>query len=90
MTILNSLRIHMGLPDFILLRRIEKLLATDNQWLIKTPENAPAFRTLGRYSRWRKSDDRFGYQAEILETHLNLLEFAKRTGLFNQAKEKAG
>lgn len=78
----------MGVPDFVLLRRIEPLLRTDHQWLVKTPDNAPAFKTLGRYSRGRKSDVRFGVHAELLETHLDLLEFAKRTGLFDQTKEK--
>jgi hypothetical protein len=78
----------MGFLDFILLRRIEPLLRTDNQWLIKTPDNAPAFKTLGRWSRWRKSNDRFGSHAEVLETHLDLLEFAKRVGLFDVTKER--
>ena len=77
----------MGVPDFVLLRRIEPLLRTDHQWLVKTPENAPAFKTLGRYSRWRRSNDRFGIHSELLETHLDLLEFAKRTGLFDGTKE---
>lgn len=78
----------MGHPDFILLRRIEPLLLTDNQWLLKTPDNAPAFKTLGRYSRWRRSNDKFGHHAELLEIHVDLLEFAKRTGLFDVTKEK--
>lgn len=78
----------MGLPDFVLLRRIEPLLRTDNQWLVKTPANAPAFKTLGRYSRWRRSNDRYGSHPELLETHLDLLEFSKRTGLFDCAKER--
>lgn len=78
----------MGLPDFILLRRIESLLQTDHQWLLKTPDSAPAFKTLGRFSRWRRSNDRFGYHAELLETHVDLLEFAKRTGLFDTTKER--
>lgn len=83
-----SYNIKMGLPDFILLRRIESLLRTDNQWLLKTPDSAPAFKTLGRWSRWRKSDYRFGSHAEILETHVDLLEFAKRIGAFDVTKEK--
>lgn len=78
----------MGLPDFILLRRIEPLLLTDNQWLLKTPDNAPAFKTLGRWSRWRRPNDRYGSHTEVLETHLNLLEFAIRTGLFDPKTEK--
>lgn len=79
----------MPLPDFILLRRIERLLRTDKQWLVKTPPNAPAFNVLGRYSRWRKADEKFGIQSELLETHLDLVEFAQRTGLFDATKEKA-
>lgn len=78
----------MGLQDFILLRRIEALLRTDHQWLLKTPDSAPAFKTLGRYSRWRKSSDRFGSHPEILETHVDLVEFAKRTGLVDVTKER--
>ena len=71
----------MGLQEFVLLRKIEKLLRTEGQWLVKTPDNAPAFKNLGRYSRWRRSSNRFVSHAELLEANLNLLEFAKRTGL---------
>lgn len=79
----------MGLPHFILMRRIEDLLRSDEQWLVKSPDGSPAHKTLGRYSRWRKSHERFGHHAELLETHVDLVEFATRTGLFDPKKERA-
>ena len=49
---------------------------------------APAFKTLGRWSRWRRANDRYGSHPEVLETRLDLLEFAKMVGLFDVTKER--
>lgn len=76
------------IEDFILLKRIEARLDTAGQWLVKTPNGDAAYKELGRWSRWRRNPNRWVAGYEVLETHIELLELAKRVGCFDVSKER--
>jgi hypothetical protein len=71
----------------VLLKRIKAKLRTADQWLVKTPEGDPAYRELGRFSRWRRNPNKWVGGYETLETHIVLKELAQCIGVFDPAIE---
>lgn len=78
----------MSVHEFLLQKRIADRLGEKGQWMVKTPEGDPKHKELGRWSRWRKNPDRWVGGYEVLETHIELLELAKRIGVFNPTVDK--
>lgn len=76
--------------DFVLLKRLKEVLATEGQWLRKTPRGDQSFKVRGRWSRWRMNPDRWVGGAEVLETHVSLEELSIRVGVFDPTKERTG
>lgn len=74
--------------DFVLLKRIKAKLKTEEQWLVKTPLGDPAYKELGRWSRWRKNTDCWKGGFELLEADIDLLELASRVGVYDRSREK--
>lgn len=74
--------------DFVLLKRLKDKLRTADQWLVKTAEGDPAFRELGRFSRWRRNPDRRAGGLEVLETNIDFIELATRVGVFDPTRER--
>lgn len=74
--------------DFVLLKRIEAKLKTEGQWLVKTPSGDPAFKELGRWSRWRRHPDKRMGGFELLEVQISLTELAVRIRVLDETREK--
>jgi len=75
--------------DFVLLKRITAKLKTEEQWLVKTALGDPAYKELGRWSRWRRHPDKRVGGFELLEPHVSLKDLAMRIEVLNQRRKKS-
>ena len=75
--------------DFVLLKRITAKLKTEEQWLVKTAMGDPAYKELGRWSRWRRHRDKRVGGFELLEAHIDPVELAARVDVFDRGREQA-
>jgi hypothetical protein len=75
--------------DFVLLKRITAKLKTEEQWLVKTALGDPAYKELGRWSRWRRHPDKRVGGFELLEAQISLKELAVRIRVLDQTSQKS-